>query len=245
MRSRNVVVGTLGVTLVVVGTLLWNTRLNYSPEQVLDMKISEKLVEIEPDKITDLTGACTQVGNGGWLLFVLEAQLTSDSEFRTFFETAEERSGLWVEYDPGLLRLGLGLGPNASESNTEIPIRWVRRDEKAVIAIVVRQQETIVVTNAKRQAKQWRGPIDGFWKCNAVQVGSDTQELTQGHECENCRIRLRFAYGDNGQEVLDVVEKLDNIAEFNLKRWLGSGLLISGILLLVFCRSSIPTTRKR
>jgi hypothetical protein len=223
-----------GAVLSVVGCLVWSSRLDYSPEKALTRQLGERLIDIDPNVITDLSSACSTAGeDDGWVLFVLDADLTSDTTARTFFETADERFGLWVEYDPGLLRLGQGLGADSLASNTEIPIRWVRRDERAFIAIAVSTIGTRVVTNAIDKQNAWPGDLVSVWRCDKVQIGSDTRELSEGKECMGCDARLRFATGENLVELETLLDNLSNVNEFNAKRWIGTCLTFVGFLVLV------------
>ena len=232
IRASTVVVKLVAVVAMVIGSFVWSSRLDYAPEQILAESLGERLSDVDQDSVTDLSASCA-VAADGWMLFVLDTKLIPDKTPRTFFETADERFGLWVEYDTGLVRLGQGLGPDSLDSNTEIPIRWVRRDERALIAIAVTRNGTRVVTNATDKQNAWPGDLVSVWRCDKVQIGSDTRELSEGKECMSCDARLRFATGENLVELETLLDNLSNVNEFNAKRWIGTSLTIAGFLVLV------------
>lgn len=235
MKLRMVGVRLVGVGLAILGAWIWSARLDYSPEQILQQQLAERLVEVSPEQVNDLSDVCSQVAeNDNWVLFVMKANLISDTKFRTLFETAEERVGLWIEYDPGLLRLGLGLGLESNDSNTEIPIRWVRRDETATVVIGVSRNATRLVTNAIDKTKAWPGDLAAGWRCNAVQVGNESRELSEGNTCAGCNVQLRYASGSDMVELTALLDSLSNVQSFNTKRITGSALTLAGALLVIF-----------
>ena len=239
MSHSKLVRAAIGAVLVVFGAFLWASRLDYSPERVLRSQLGDRLISVSPEGSTNLTKACDYSRQAeGWVLFVLDAELISDNTTRTFFETDEEPYGLWVEYDPGLLRVGLGLGPQSVESSTNIPVRWVRRDESIMVAIGVALDGTRVIANAIDQSSQWPGAFFPDWKCNAVQLGSDTRKLSEGYSCPGCDVRLSYAVGDSNEELTDILDDLSNVQSFNARRWFGSASSLAGILLLLGLRPS-------
>lgn len=232
MKNQRWIMRTFGALLVISGVLMWHSRLHYAPETVLQTRFGDELISMNSDGVTDLSDICNRVSDDEWILFVLDTHLTNDSTFRTFFETAkEERLGLWIEYDPGLLRLGLGLGPDASDSNIELPIRWVRQDEAATIVVAVTAKETVVVANAMKAAINWPGPSNGTWNCDAVQIGSDTRELSQGHECERCESRLRYVSGEGLGEIKVLMDSLDNSERVTRLGFFASCLVVGGVFM--------------
>jgi len=235
MNVRAFGIRLVGATLAIGGSLLWSSRLDYEPERVLEERVADRLVEVAPGQLSDLSNHCGQVLNpGGWMLFVMDARLLSDTKFRTYFETAEERVGLWVEYDSGLLRLGLGLGPESPDSNTEVPIRWVRRDESATVFIAVSREETRVITNAVDKSTSWPGSFAESWRCNGVQVGSDSRKLSEGSTCAECNVRLRYVSGRSSSQLNSLLGQLSNVRIFNQKRITGSALVVVGTALMLF-----------
>jgi hypothetical protein len=170
------------------------------------------------------------------VLFVLNADLISDTRVRSYFETDEEPLGLFVESEPGLLRLGLGLGPGP-ESDLQIPIRVIRRDHTETVIIAVTRDETRVVANALDERAAWPGYLADEWLCKRVQVGSDARELSQGFKCERCNARLRYAVGSGIGELNDALDEISNIEEFNRKRWIGTSVTLIGFVLLLFLKT--------
>jgi hypothetical protein len=245
MRLRQVIFPAVGLALLVAGSLVWGSRLSYSPEQVLQRNLADRLVEVSSSGPVDLSDECALVATeDGWVLFVLDAKLTSDNQIRTFFETAEEPLGLYVEYDPGLLRLGLGLGPGNERSNTELPIRFVRRDEQATIFIAVTNETTRVVTNARDGRIAWPGYLADEWRCNSVQIADDTRQSTHGFTCKGCDVRLRYATGTDISEIETTLDSLSNVRQFNVRRWSGTSLTLLGLTVLVLTARDISRRRR-
>jgi len=236
MASRlAVLIRVVGAMVFLVGSMVWTSRLDFSPEAALQEQLGTRLTEVSNQTVTDLTGACRQVeAPGGWILFVLNAQIISDDGYRTYFETADETNGLWVEYEPGLLRLGLGRGSNSSEPSMSIPIRVARRSENAVVVIGVSRDETRVLTNGVDKRKAWPGTFAQAWQCGVVQVGVDDKELSQGNACNGCDAKLRFATGVSENELTELLDSLSNVQRFNQRRTLGSALTLLGALLTLF-----------
>jgi hypothetical protein len=170
----------------------------------------------------------------GWSLFVLQANLINDNQFRSYFETASEEMGVWVTYDTGLLRLSLGSGPSSSDSNRVFPIRWVRQNERATVAIAISRDETRVVTNVRDFRVAWPTDFASGWSCEYVQFGDENHPLSDGAGCKGCDITLRYAFGDDYQELRTMLDEISNIPEFNLRRWLGSALTLIGVFLAFF-----------
>lgn len=235
MTRRAIFVRLLGVILAVVGSMLWNSRLTWSPESVLQKQFGDQLTLLDSDATTDLSKACNVFTDAApWVLFVLDAQLANDNVFRTYFETsADERQALWVEYDPPLLRVGLGLGLENPVSNTDVPVRVVRRDEAITVVIAVQEAGTRVVSNATNARSDWPGVGGGGWRCDALRVGSDSVELSAGNTCGECNVRLRYAFGDDQQQLDQLLDDLNNIGRFNLLRWLGTALTLLGAVSIV------------
>lgn len=246
MSSSRLLRAAIGVALVLIGSAVWTSRFRYTPEPVLMQRLGDRLVSVEHNTITDLSAACDYSRRPeGWILFILETTLNRDATVRTFFETAEEPVGMWAEYDPGLFRLGLGLGPSSAESSTNVPIRWVQRDESAFVAIGIALDGTRVIANATDQSSQWPGAYYPDWKCNAVQLGSDTRKLSEGFSCPNCDLRLRYAVGDSNEELTNILDDLSNVQSFNTRRWFGSASSLAGIFLLLSLGSSHRSGRSQ
>ena len=176
----------VGVVAVVVGSAIWGARNEYSPETLLQRQLATTLVPVDTSTVTDLTATCNAVNQDeGWVLFVVSAQLVSDAQARRYLQTADEPFGLFIEYDPALLRLGLGLGPE--KWNTELPIRYVRRDEFAVITMGVSRSQTRVVTNLGDQQTVWPNGFAPQWRCDGVELGRANHTFASGATCQNLR----------------------------------------------------------
>jgi hypothetical protein len=201
--------------------------------------MNDRLMEISASETLDLSEACQVAAEeGGWVLFVLNASIVNDVQIRTFFETAPEPLGLFVEYEPGLLRLGLGMGPgNLNEagelvSNIETPIRRVHRAEDVQVFIGITKDVTRVVTNTRDTEIAWPGYLADEWRCNAVQTANDTRRSTHGYTCNSCDVQLRYATGQVPSELKELLDSLSNVQDFNYRRMTGTALSLIGIGLL-------------
>jgi hypothetical protein len=234
MKLQKFLLVLVGVGLAVAGSLVWKSRLEYSPETLLQRKLGSGLLEVDSEKPNDLSEECNIASEqGGWILFVMNAQLLADNKARTYFETAVEPSGLFVEYDPGMLRLGLGLGPGSAESNLELPIRLVRNDETATIIIGVSRDETRVITNGVDRRIGWPGDSYREWRCDPVQIADDIRESSHGYRCEGCNTRLRYATGQDPASLGSLLDGLSNVERFNTRRFIGTGLTLVGLALVL------------
>lgn len=238
MRIRLVVLALFGIVLVLAGSMVWRSRFAYYPEQTLQTTLGSRLLEVPLKTTVDLSDACrVATEEEGWILFVLNSSLANDSQIRTFFETAEEPLGLYVEYEPGLFRLGLGMGPgNVNEagetiSNIELPIRRVHQKEENQVFIGVTKEETRIVTNTRDARVAWPGYLADEWKCNAVQIADDERPSTHGYTCMGCDARLRYATGKNLRELEGVLSTVSNVSEFNIRRWAGTVLTLCGLVI--------------
>ena len=252
MRARSVVFLILGLFLLLAGSLFWRSRFTYSPETVLNQKLGTRLAEVPPETTLDLSDACrTAAEENGWVIFVLNTSITNDREIRTFFETAEEPLGLYVEYEPGLFRLGLGMGPgNVNEagesvSNLELSIRRVHRAESSQVFIGVSKDTTRVVTNSRDARIAWPGYLADEWKCNAVRIADESRKSTHGYTCEGCNVRLRYASGDDKAELTEVLDSLSNVRQFNVRRWSGTALILLGLGTIALSRREFTCRRRQ
>lgn len=244
MKLRRALLLLLGLGGTVLGSVVWSARLDYEPEAFLEREMGSRLVAISPRRVTDLSEQCRMATQqGGWLLFVMDAQLLADDRFRTYLETAPEPFGLFVEYDLGTLRLGLGLGPDSDASNAELPIRLVRSSEHATIAIGVTGDETRVVTNAIDKKVKWPGSFSDQWRCDAVQLADDLRESSHGNTCQGCETQLRYAVGRDVSELNAILDDLSNVRRFNFLRVIGSILIIMG-LVTVLRQFRAPDSRR-
>jgi len=237
MRGTIVLNRAAGILLLVAGSIVWSTRNEITTKADIETKTSVQLRELTAGAAHDLTAECEKTRNiNGWILFLVEANLQSDAGVRTYFETSPEPYGLWLEYDQGTLRLGLGLGPNSVESSTEIPMRIVRRDLREVFAIGVTLDETRVVGNVTDEVSQWPGAFFPEWRCDQVQLGGDTEALSEGYKCETCNVRLWYTSGDDLSEIDDILDSFANTKKHDKRRWFGSALTLIGIT--IFLRKS-------
>ena len=222
-----------GVALVVVGSVIWGARNEYSPENMIQRQLAAPLVPVDDSTVTDLTAACNAVNQEeGWILLVVNAWLVSDTQARRYLQTADEPFGLFIEYDPGLLRLGLGLGPE--KWNTELPIRYVRRDESAVITIGVSRSQTRVVTNVTDQQTVWPNGFAPQWRCDGVELGRANHTFASGADCQDCVVSLRYTTGAGITGLNDILDSLSNSRRHNTMRIAGTGLTLFGLAVLAF-----------
>jgi hypothetical protein len=169
-----------------------------------------------------------------WILFVLEANQLNDVAMRTYFETADqERIGLWVELEPPLLRLGMGLGLENPESSTLLPIRVVRRSERFIATIAVTKRGTSVVVNDKRLHSDWPDIEGARWSCETLRVGGDRGSLSEGYSCSQCDVRLHYATGENYETLRRILDSITNVRRFESYRWIGNSLVLGGLIVIV------------
>jgi hypothetical protein len=222
----------VGAALAVIGSVIWGARNEYSPENALRRQLAAPLVTVDASTVTDLTAACNAVNQDeGWVLFVVNARLVSDARVHRHLQTADEPFGLFIEYDPPLLRLGLGLG--AEKWNTELPIRYVRRDESAVITVGVSRSQTRVVTNLADQQTVWPNGFAPQWRCDGVELGRADHTFASGATCQDCAVSLRYTTGAGITELNDLLDSLSNSRRHNTMRIAGTGLTLFGFVLLM------------
>jgi len=245
MKRTSLLLSIGASVMVVAGCVVWMSRLAYEPSPIISDRLSGRQINIDPAIVSDLTQACRQVESAqGWVLFVLQANLVSDASIRTYFQTDIEPLGLFVESEPGLLRLGLGLGPGP-ESDLQVPIRVIRRDQRETIFIAVSKDETRVIANALDIRASWPGILADEWLCKQVQIGSNTRELSHGYNCEGCDVQLTYAVGDNLRELDDLLNDLSNVGDFNRRRWLGTSMTLVGLLSLFRIGRGVTRTRAK
>lgn len=217
----------LGLALVVVGSLVWNSRLDYSPESQVGVQLSDPLVS---GALTDLSRECAALSaDENWILFVVSATLVSDTTPRRYFQTSADPFGMFIEYDPGesaMLRLGLGLGPD--QWNTALPIRFVRRAEAAFIAVGISRNETRIVSNVVDRRIRWPAEFLPQLRCDQVRVGSKNSSAESGVECVGCTVAVRHASGEGIEKLNDILDALSNVREYQMKRWLGTTMVLAG-----------------
>jgi hypothetical protein len=238
-KKKNILRGIVSLCLIVGGSTVWSSRLSsFKPDERVGIFLSEKVRYVSAEQKLDLSKDCALAETeNGWVLFFLRANLINDNRFRRYFESAEEPIGLFVEYDYGLLRLGLGLGTDNPVSNKSLSIRTVRQPETTEIFIGVTRDETRVVTNATDKSTPWLNEFSG-WSCDSVQFGDDDTRLSTGDNCEECSVTLGYASGTDTAELDAVLDKVSNLRDFNVRRWMGTLLILVGIFGLI-----IPSSR--
>ena len=251
MKTRAILGLLLGLLLVTAGSLIWRTRYTYSPEQYLEQRLRNLLLEVPAKATVDLSESCKEATErGGWIIFVLNTSITNDGQVRTFFETAEEPLGLYVEYEPAIFRLGLGMGPgNVNQdgeaiSSTQLPIRRVHRDENIQVFIGVTEDLTRLVTNTRDETIAWPGYLADEWKCNAVRIADDTRAGTEGNTCSGCNAQLRYATGRDLDEFDEILDAVSNIRQYNIRRLMGSALTFLGIACVFISMGGSSLRRK-
>lgn len=235
----------MAVTCVVAGSMIWMSRLSHEPQDAVESRLTGRLIEIKKDDVTDLTKECRNIlTEQGWILFVINSTLSFDSETRTYFETGAEPLGLYVEYEPGLFRLGLGLGPGP-DSSRDVPLRIVRRNEQAVVFVAVTSEQVRVLMNGIDRRVDWPGYLADEWMCDAVQIPSDNRASSHGYKCVSCNTTVRYVSGNGLRELEQTLDAASNVRQFNLRRLVGSGLVVLGILSLLLSSSRKLSGRER
>jgi hypothetical protein len=209
---------------VVGGAFIWNSRLEFSPEAALRASNAPPMALINPATTSDLTSACNITERKqGWLLFVITASLKSDNVARGFFQTAIDEQGLYIEYDPGdsaMLRVGI-----TSDGTTKfVPIRTVRRNEEAFIALAVRPGRVRVITNAVDTTTYWSDFKVNQLRCDAVRTDMSDEVV-----CEDCNVTARYLAGSGGKQIDELMNSFSNRRAYETNRWLGNVLISVGI----------------
>jgi len=245
MNLRRTVVVLIGLSFIIIGSTVWRDRLEYSPELVLRQRLGNQLKELSSEGSYDLSDACDVFNDReNWILFVLEANQLNDSTMRTYFETADqERIGLWVELEPPLLRLGMGLGLENPESSTQLPIRVVRKSERFIATIAVTKRGTYLVANGKKMRSAWPDIQGARWSCETLRVGGDRGSLSEGYSCSQCDVRLHYVTGENYETLQRILDSITNVRKFESYRWIGNSLVVGGLIVIV--ASEVMQRRRR
>jgi hypothetical protein len=234
MNLRRVIAAFGAGALLVLGSLLWLSRTKTPDVNVFVEKLGAALETASAGQEARLLSACKAVNSsGGWLVFVATMNLQSDDVPRRYLQTADEPYGLFIEYDPtesGLLRLGLGLGPD--KWNTELPIRTVRRNESTQIFIGISREETRVVTSVVDRRIQWPGEFVDEWRCDNMKLGIDQEVPGSLMYCKNCQVRLEFLEGTGTATMQTALDAMSNIQTYQFARISGSLLSAVGLGLL-------------
>lgn len=213
------------VALVVGGAFIWNSRLDFSPEDALQGSSAPSLTPVNSSAISNLTSACNLAARKqGWILFVITASLKSDNVTRGFFQTANDEQGLYMDYQPGdsaMLRIGI----TSNDMTKFVPIRTVRRNEEAFIAVAIRPGRVRFVTNSVDITSYWSDFRVDRLRCNAVRTDMSDEVV-----CNDCNVTIRYLAG-SGDKLNVIMNSLSNRRTYETKRWLGNGLIFAGLLL--------------
>lgn len=225
MTIRCLLIRILAAACIVGGSVLWKSRLEYSPEGALQGNGHLEIASIDSKSTSSLEGACN-IGarKGGWILFFISASLLSDNVARGVFETAINEQGLFLDYNPedsALLRAGL----TSSGVTKFVPVRTVRRDEDIFIAIGVRYMGIRVVTNAVDRVFQWPDFRIQQLRCDAVTPG-----LSDEIACERCEVEVRYVIGSGESEFNEIMNSLSNRRRYEAKRWSGSLVIVVSLV---------------
>lgn len=229
---------TFGVVLVVSGSLVWQDRNSFPSGSQIAQRNDMEFVALDSRNPTDLTAECNTINGDGWIVLIVDLMAAADATPRRFFQTSDEPFGLFIEYDPGeagLLRLGLGLGPE--KWNTEMSIRNVRRNERITVAVGIDQRSTRMVTSVADRRINWPDAFVSQWKCDAVQMGYSDGALTSALPCHQCDVSVSYATGVNSERLESLLDSLSNEKTHHWKRTTGSLAVLAGLYLLVFSRS--------
>lgn len=225
-----------GIALVLAGSGVWQSRLDYTVEERLRTLLPAPLTSIEPTATSDLSAACNSASsNDGWIIFLVSLNLISDQTPRKYLQSAPEPYGIYVEYDPdeeGLLRLGLGLGPE--KWNTALPLRHARRNEQVQIALGVTADEIRVMGNLVDERTNWPAQFRSNWKCDAFAIAGVDQPTSAALDCEACTTRVSYLTGTGRSEFNDIMNSLTNERRYHLFRVFGSLIVLTGITAIAF-----------
>ncbi len=229
-RTRRLGLLASGIALILVGSGVWGSRLDYSVEERLQPLLPTPFISVDAAVTSDLSAACDSVkSNGGWIIFLIWLSLTSDETPRTFLQTAPEPYGLFVEYDPGeegLLRLGLGLGPE--KWNTALPLRHIRRNERLQLAIGVTSNETRVMGNLIDERINCPAQFLANWRCDAFTAARADKPTPAGINCNACTTSISYATGASGGQYEALMNSLRSNVAYNFRRIIGTVLILCG-----------------
>ena len=230
IRSRRFVRVLCGLVLMALGAAIWSSRLTTYPTNLDSLHSTLQFEELRSG--VNLESHCQKLDGepGSWMLFILQVSLQSDNRFRGYFQTSDDGSGVFLEYDPGeqaLLRLGLGNPTNATRTR----IRTVRQNEEAMIAIGVRRSEVRIVMNAVDRRIPWPEVMRPMLGCDAVVVGAVGDD-----DCGGCTIDAHYATGASTDDLQNAMDEISNVVDFNVRRWLGTGLSMAGLVVVFMWR---------
>ncbi len=236
MNRRRAFSALVALFLIVGGSSLWRTRSNFNELSHVKRDLTLMPLRIASTGVSDLSAICQMAQNpDGWVVFAASLNLKSDDIPRRYLQTAEDPFGLFIEYDPadsGLLRLGLGLGPE--RWNSDLPIRTVHEDTRETIIVAVSRDETRLITNVVDRSVQWPGDFVDDWRCDQVSLGSPDMERDTVLYCESCRSKLYFASGVGLAKMNAVLDRTVNIPRFHVTSTAGSVMVLAGFALMTY-----------
>lgn len=236
MKRHRAFIALVALFLMVGGSALWRTRSNFSEVSQVQRALTLMPLNVSRTGVSDLSAACRMAQDpDGWVVFAASLNLESDDVPRRYLQTAEDPFGLFIEYDPrdsGLLRLGLGLGPE--KWNTDLPIRIVRADARETIIVAVTRNETRLVTNVVDRRVRWPGDFVENWRCDAVSLGSPDMAKDSVLYCESCRSTLLYSSGLGLATMNTALDQAVNIPRFHLSRIGGSMMVLVGLALMKY-----------
>jgi len=217
------------VLLAVVGSGVWSSRLvNESDRQHRQLGANE-IQSLASDAPSDISSVCdARKSQGGWVVFVLSLELLSDTNFRRYFETDPGDRGIFIEYDGGEaanLRLGFSM---QSKVNL-IRLRTVRRDESVLLTVGVSADEIRWVVNgsADRVSLREQQPDTGLdLSCRSVTNLGD-----RSGQCVKCESQFGYVVGSGKMNFEDLFQRLSTSREYQLRRWVGIGMMLMSISL--------------
>lgn len=229
MRSLGLLIG--GLLLAVIGSVYWMNEPEFSPNKILENRLKKQVSIIDSNVPLDMSAACDVFNdNESWILFIVEANQIADSQFRTYFETTrDERMGLWLEYEPPLLRLGMGLGMDNPESSIHLPVRTVRRPDRITALIAVTRWKTRLLVNGRDQSSNWPNINGTKWRCDDVRLGTEWSILSEGYGCSGCNVQLRYVAGNGFKQLDSALDAVSNSRSMRVRKYVGSMLVLVGL----------------
>lgn len=224
--------GVIAGMLILGGSFIWSHRLDFSLEPAFQAAKASSVSLIDPAVTSDLTSACNFAERKeGWMLFIATASLTSDDMTRGFFQTALDEQGLFMDFNPQdgyLLRVGV-----TSDGTTRyIPLRTVRVNEEVSFVIAVRSGMMRAITSGVDKLISWPESKVEQLRCDAVRT-----DMSDEVACGDCNVTLRYFAGSGNSELDDILDAVSNRRAYEVKRWLGNGLIALGLLSLVIRRA--------
>lgn len=238
-RKREWASRLLGFICVVSGSLMWTGRNTFSTSSNILEQTNIDFTALDGNKKSDITEACeSAIRHNGWVIFLVDLDLVADSTPRTYFQTSDEPFGLFIEYDPGeagLVRLGLGLGPE--KWNSSAAIHRVRRNERATFVIGVEKSATRVISSGADQSLDWPRSFAPQWRCDSAEVGHREPMSMNGIQCSGCDTTIFYAAGTDRNQYSVLMDSVSNISEYQFKRIGGSVLLLLGCFIMFIVRA--------